>query len=258
MISSFEINKYRCFSEASAKRLSRINIIVGQSGTGKTALLEALFLCAGGSPQHYFNILAMRGVIGTQLRLESEAYDQFFREMFYKFEMGTIGLRMEDPSRGNWTLNIGPGAQKELVSSESVDTSIYTPISFNSKSGSGKTHEATIRLEQGTLQYPPSPEPYQIAFLNNATLAQQPAVAARFSQIVTDGKEDRIIGALKGLYEDIDDIRLVSYGGGNVLLASTSGYYQLWRGDLQYRTRKRTDCRPAGDCGTRPIAFDCG
>lgn len=232
MISSFEIQKYRCFSGVSAKGLSRINIIVGRSGTGKTALLEGLFLCAGGSPQHYFNILGMRGVLGQQLRLESEAYDQFFREMFYKFEITPISLRFDDSYRGTWTLNIGPGAQKQLVSPESGDTAIYTPIAFSAKSGSGKEHESTVRLEGGNLRFPPPSDPFSIAFLNNATIGQQPGLMTRFSQIVTDGREDKIIQALQALYEDIDDVRLVSYGGGNVLLASVKGLGRIPMGSV--------------------------
>jgi hypothetical protein len=227
MISSFEIHKYRCFSEASAKNLSRINIIVGQSGTGKTALLEALFLCAGGSPQHYFNLLKWRGVIGDHLAIESGAYDQFFRDMFHKFDVANgVKLRIEDSERGAWSLDIGPtaSAQKQLVSPGTADSAVYTPISFSSKSGSGKDFEATIRLAgEGSLQFPPAPEPYPITFLNNVTLAHPAQGAGRFSQIVQDAKEATIIRSLNQLYGDIDDVRLVSYGGINVLLASVVG-----------------------------------
>ena len=104
MINSFEIKRYRCFSSVSARNLSRVNIIVGQSGSGKTALLEALWLCAGGSPNHYFSLLGWRGIVGTQFQIETETYDQFFRDMFYKFrtEQG-IEMHLEDTDRGAWS-----------------------------------------------------------------------------------------------------------------------------------------------------------
>jgi hypothetical protein len=226
MINSFEIENYRCFSRASANNLSRINVIVGQSGTGKTALLESLFLCAGASPQNYFHILAWRGVIGPQLQIESESYDQFFRELFHQFDVKSgASFRIEDTLRGTWNLVVGPSAktQRQLVSPDLVNTSAYTPISFVSKSGSGKEHEATISLEGGKLDFQVPPEPYSIIFLNAATLVQAGAATGRFSQIVNDGHEGNVIAALHELYEDIDDIRQSSYGGGNVLLASVKG-----------------------------------
>lgn len=230
MISSFEIERYRCFSRASAKELSRLNIIVGQSGTGKTALLEALFLCGGGNPQHYFSLLNWRGVIGQQFQLETYSYDQFFREMFYKFQTKNgISLRIEDSLRGAWSLNIGPALtdQKQLVSPGTMDTIAYTPITFTSKSGSGRKNEATLTMESGELKFPPSPEPYSITLLNNVTMAQPAQGAVRFSQIVQDAKEETIIRSLNELYPDIDDVRLNVYGGGNILLASVKGLGKL-------------------------------
>ena len=231
MINSFEIDRYRCFSHVSAKNLSRVNIIVGQSGTGKTALMEALFLCAGGSPQHYFHILSWRGVVGQQVTLESETYNQFFREMFHKFSVHEgASLKIEDSMRGVWSLEIAPanGAQRSLVSPGGLDSGAYVPISFKSKSGSGQEHEAKIEFgAQGQLQFPPPPDPYPIIFLNNVTLASPAQGAGRFSQLVQDGNERAVIDPLSKLYGNINDVRMANYAGTNVLLAAVDGLGRL-------------------------------
>lgn len=223
MIRSFEIKGYRCFSRACAENLSRINIIVGQSGTGKTALLEALFICGGGNPSNYFNILNWRGVVGPKVEVQTETYDQFFREMFHRFDSTSgISICIEDSDRGQWLLKIGTSvdSKRQLVSPG--DTAVYTPITFMSTSGSGKTHCSTIELEKG-LNFTQPPEPYQIHFLNNVTLAQPFTSASRFSQIVQEAREETVISALNQIYKNITDVRLVTYAGGHVLLASVDG-----------------------------------
>lgn len=223
MIRSFEIKGYRCFSRVCAENLSRVNIIVGQSGTGKTALLEALFICGGGNPINYFDILTWRGVVGPKIELQSEAYDQFFREMFHRFDSSSgISIRIEDTDRGQWVLEIGTSVDSQGPLVSPGDTSVYTPITFRSKSGSGKPYCATIDLKKG-LKFPQPPEPYQIHLLNNVTLAQPLLPASKFSQIVQDAREEPLIRALNQIYKNITDVRLVTYGGGNVLLASVNG-----------------------------------
>ena len=47
MISSIQIGNYRSFASAKIDGCKRINLIVGDNGSGKTALLEAIFLTIG-------------------------------------------------------------------------------------------------------------------------------------------------------------------------------------------------------------------
>jgi len=225
MIDSFEIKRYRCFSSISVSELSRINIIVGQSGSGKTALLEALWLCAGGNPQHYFNVLGWRGVIGTQLRLDTETYDQFFRDMFYRFHTDKgIEMRLEDSERGTWQLEIGPDQDVGQQSLDVPVTMTHTAISFVSKSPSKESFKVPIQFgPTGEIQFPRSPNPYQVVMLNSMTLAMPGTTTNRFSQMVQDGEESKIISGLNKLYRNITDLRLITYAGGNVLLASVDG-----------------------------------
>src|ERR1700733_8949389 len=71
MVDSFTIKNFRSFDDISVKGCGNINLIVGENGSGKTALLEALFLAAGISPDIIFRTRSWRGqeasqVVGTR------------------------------------------------------------------------------------------------------------------------------------------------------------------------------------------------
>ena len=231
MIDSFEVNRYRCFSSFAASNLSRINVIVGGSGTGKTALLEALWMCGGGNPQHYFNLLAWRGVLSQgEFQLDRESHDHFFREIFYRFDISKgADFRIEDSEKGVWTLQIGPDTDmKERLISPGSDSSTHTQLTFTSSAPGEDTLKVPISFSNtGKLQFPSSRRPYQIVFLNNVTLANPKNVASRFSQVVQDGNEEKIVAAIREVYKNISDLRLVSPVTGNVLLANIDGIGRL-------------------------------
>ena len=47
MYTSFSIKNFRCFENMTIEPLARVNLICGENNTGKTALLEALWLHSG-------------------------------------------------------------------------------------------------------------------------------------------------------------------------------------------------------------------
>jgi predicted ATPase len=47
MISEIEIENFKCFEHLKISDCKRINVIVGDNGAGKTALLEGIFLALG-------------------------------------------------------------------------------------------------------------------------------------------------------------------------------------------------------------------
>lgn len=62
MISSIEIYNYRGFQRFQMSGLGRINLLVGTNNSGKTSVLEALFLLASrGDPAALWNVLWRRG-----------------------------------------------------------------------------------------------------------------------------------------------------------------------------------------------------
>jgi hypothetical protein len=60
MISSFAIENFRCFERLELPHLSRVNLIVGKNGAGKSALLEGIWLGRNFSPYSMFDLLRLR------------------------------------------------------------------------------------------------------------------------------------------------------------------------------------------------------
>lgn len=84
MISSLSIKNFRCFKSIELNDFGRFNFIVGDSGSGKTALIEALFLPgnSAGVPLVYRN---NRGMIIPQFSPAKQAYEAMFSDLFYGF-----------------------------------------------------------------------------------------------------------------------------------------------------------------------------
>ncbi|MFZ3328570.1 MAG: AAA family ATPase [Methylocella sp.] len=63
MIRSIAVKNFRSFRDVSLDDLRAINILVGESASGKTALLEAIRLALGGTPSVAWTMNALRGLI---------------------------------------------------------------------------------------------------------------------------------------------------------------------------------------------------
>ncbi len=79
MIKSFEIDNFRCFEKTKVSGFGRVNLIGGKNNSGKTALLEALYL--NNSPMVY-SINFLRRLRAESLdvlkELPERAWDNFF------------------------------------------------------------------------------------------------------------------------------------------------------------------------------------
>src|ERR1700682_2958583 len=87
MIESIEIKNFRCFKHLRVKDCALINVVVGENGTGKTTLMEAIYLALCANPQGAMTLRAHRGNDGVLFAGRPESIvDALSSEFFYEME----------------------------------------------------------------------------------------------------------------------------------------------------------------------------
>lgn len=83
MLEGLKIRNFRGFNTLKIEQLSRINLFAGKNNSGKTTLLEAIFLLAGGgNTQLAINTNVIRG-----LEPGAPLIDPFWKQFFYNLDM---------------------------------------------------------------------------------------------------------------------------------------------------------------------------
>lgn len=103
MLKRLQIRNFRGFDALKINQLSGINLIAGKNNSGKTSLLEAIFLLSGaGNVQLAVNTNVIRGIEpGAPLK------DPFWKQLFYNLDLGLhIEIKGYCKPRGELTLKI--------------------------------------------------------------------------------------------------------------------------------------------------------
>ena len=143
MIDYFTIRNFRSFQEVTVDDCRRINVVVGDNGSGKTALLEGLFLVAGISPEIAIRTRGWRGHEGDQMTGSYEdLHDALWSDLFYKFQTSKpafVKLEGEGDKNRSVTVTLNKRGQVRVVppnrnkpgrAPKVVPVSSDTPIQF--------------------------------------------------------------------------------------------------------------------------------
>ena len=104
MLKRLQIRNFRGFNALEINQLSGINLIAGKNNSGKTSLLEAIFLLAGGgNAQMAVNTNVTRGTEPDGVPVS----DPFWKQLFFNLDMGRpIEIEVEHTSHGQLALEI--------------------------------------------------------------------------------------------------------------------------------------------------------
>ena len=176
MLTRLEVRGFRAFDELVIPRLSRINLLAGRNNSGKTTLLEALFLLSGaGNPQMALNANVIRGVNPVA---GPEMPNTFWKPLFTAFDMTrTAEIKGNHVSHGSLTLRImteRPELSFELPLEDSgrlpfPELSNASGLLFSFAGGSQEEHHGRIRVVAGGIQVdqPGSPPPFSAIILSS-------------------------------------------------------------------------------------------
>ena len=167
MLKCLQIQNYRAFEKLEIERLSRINLIAGRNNSGKSSLLEALFLLSGaGNPEMMLNANVIRG--GENVMGSSQVIQEtFWKSLFSTLDVNrAIEIAGDHRLLGRLVLNIAmnradsieiPLVDPSRVSMAQLPENVELSLSFRGGSN-GKTEGRIRTMGHGYhIEQPASP-----------------------------------------------------------------------------------------------------
>jgi hypothetical protein len=233
MIESLEIKNFRCFEKLHLKGLGTVNIVVGANGSGKTSLLESIFLGVGGTPEIVTRLRGWRG-LGQLIALTGtrSSYDAIWNDIFFNFdqqrtiEINAVGYPENSRKLKVW-YNPGDTAVIPLSNEEKVgtgagratDSSAIIPITFEWTEATNKPREFKPAFTLTGLSMGGAPIPALAAFFSSSYVATaNPSESAgQFSELSKRNEEGPIRELIKELFPITTLSLEASVGGMSIL-----------------------------------------
>ena len=226
MLTSLNIQNFRCFSDVTVESLKHINLIVGRNNVGKTTFLEAVFLLSGGyNPRLPMIINGLRGIQSVEGRADV-LWGRLFRESYFD---QPIKIKAVDEKGRVLSLQISikeatetkyqPADGKDVNAGSDLSTAENESelvLEYNDGSGRINTSRAVITpqgidlLQERAVSHP-------TAIFVSTRMQFNREDAHRFSALAKKGQEGVIGDALKLLEPRLKRIVLLMEGDQPVL-----------------------------------------
>lgn len=178
MLERLHIRNYRVFNDLKIDKLSRINLIAGKNNSGKTSLLEALWLLAGaGNPRIAINVNVVRGIV-LDAKVTEAIGETFWKPMFSELDTSkSIEIMGHHQTLGRLTLEVASEQPRttEISLDRTGGTSVTKPpyqwsLIFEYESNAGR-RVGRVRVEGQELKvdHDQAPLPFETVIVQSRT-----------------------------------------------------------------------------------------
>jgi predicted ATPase len=223
MIKSAEIRNFRCFAHARLDDCRTINVITGNNAGGKTALLEALFLSLGASPEVVLRFRNWRG--GTTL-ISGNAQEidrQVWRDIFHRFDFENsihveIKGEKQDRDKAGQTryVKVRYKEEQDFIVSVGADGKVpfKSPIIFSYKRPKTPERNVTATLTEGQYAFRGAdPQGLSGAFFASGYPFSHQENLDRFSRLSREHNEQKLVDAISREFSFIRGLAILNSGG---------------------------------------------
>lgn len=219
MIRSIHISNFRGHHEVHLTDLKRINVFVGRNGSGKTSLLEGIFIAAGGSPEVAIRTRQWRGREGVFAGTPAHMYEAIWADTF------------KDPVKGKATITIeGDNSETRSVSIERIEPTTAVDISgkqspanlgvkFTYTPPGGQPQVIIPEITNNQLLMGSSNSAYSVRFMPARMNASEPETAQEFSALRIAGNEKDFVNAFYSEFDFLSDLTVEAPYGSAAIYA---------------------------------------
>lgn len=205
MIQSLSVKNFRCFPTLELRDFGKYNIVVGENGSGKTALLEALFL-PGNGIQGNAIYRTHRGMVIPAFSPERNDYESIFDDFFFDFR---TDLPIEITLGGSYDnlrsvkMFFKPVAELPLLPSEGVKGRISDKLfTVETTDADGKKSVQQLGLH-GSIIAAGQHKAANIAYFTSTGMPNASDNAQMLSNLRKEGKEKPIEETFKKIFPQI-------------------------------------------------------
>jgi hypothetical protein len=218
MIQSLRLTNFRCYKSLLVDGLRRVNVIVGGNGTGKTALLESIFLAGGGSPELGLRLKNFRGIAaGTEIG--GGGLRELWADLFYNFDQSVpVAIRIQDTTSRRprlLTVSLAESEEMSLPIEESEGESGIVrniPIDFAWSDSSGNFKSRPI-IENGRITFPSVPKVNLAAFFAAHFKLNPEETARRLSDLSKGEELSGMVDLIHQVYGEVENISVEHHAG---------------------------------------------
>jgi predicted ATP-dependent endonuclease of OLD family len=231
MVHSISIKNFRSFNDVKIDDCRRVNIIVGENGSGKTALLEALFLTAGISPELIMRTRSWRGFEAETLSGSHEDVHQaLWADLFHKFQtnrQAVVQLKGVGEENRSVAVTLYRRGQMRVVaaprSRPGAPVTVLptpSPIEFKWTVQGRPVFVSAPTFEGNNIVFPPAPDSHvQASFFAANRTAPNVEVANRFSRLSRSFRDEQFVRDFNKLYANITGLSVEVTAGSPMLFA---------------------------------------
>lgn len=229
MIRKVEIRHFKCFERLTVEGCRRINVIVGDNGIGKTALLEAIFFALGGTTELMNRFRAIRGFDQQQSFRGSlrKVADALSSEYFYNQDTSRpITISLDGDGSEARSLKItrgGPG----VVTGNRREVVRLSPnqIHFEWTDSKGGKHPVipTISAKEGITWHETGEDLPDFFFFSAGYSFSSIDNAERFSDMSRAKRQQDLVQFIKSEYTWVQDLDIEVFAGLPAIYATVPG-----------------------------------
>jgi hypothetical protein len=227
MVESLEVSNFRGFERLELHGLRRINVIVGENSSGKTAFLESVFLAGGGSPEIALRLQAQRGLGQPfQVTLDRASYESLWKHLFHGFDQKkVISVQLVGSPANTRSVIVAYSEQDSFtlpLGKAGLASPFIVPVTFEWKDSRAEVYRAQPKITEQGINIAGVGETMPIFLFSSAMSLNAAEIASRFSELDTQGKSGAVVAGLKEIFPYLEGISIQVISGVPTLHATLS------------------------------------